>query len=67
MKPNEVIINKIYLIRGQKAILDRDFAELYQVETRTMNQAVKRHISRFPQDFMFQMTKEELKNQIQKK
>ena len=48
MKPNEVIINKIYLIRVQKAILDRDFAELYQVETRTMNQAVKRHISRFP-------------------
>ena len=62
MKPNEVIINKIYLIRGQKVMLDRDLAELYQVETRTMNQAVKRHVSRFPEDFMFQMTKEELKN-----
>ena len=64
MKPNEVIINKIYLIRGQKVMLDRDLAELYQVETRTMNQAVKRHISRFPDDFMFQMTNEELENWI---
>jgi arsenate reductase-like glutaredoxin family protein len=64
MKPNEVIIDKIYLIRGQKVMLDRDLAELYQVETRTMNQAVKRHISRFPEDFMFQMTNEELENWI---
>ena len=64
MKPNEVIINKIYLIRGQKVMLDRDLAELYQVETRTMNQAVKRHISRFPDDFMFQMTNEELEDWI---
>lgn len=50
--PEEVIINKIYLIRGQKVMLDRDLAELYGVETRVLNQAVKRNIRRFPDDFM---------------
>ena len=61
------IQRKIYEIRGQKVILDRDLAALYQVETRVLNQAVKRNIERFPEDFMFQLTKEEveiLKSQI---
>lgn len=53
------IQRRIYEIRGQKVILDRDLAALYQVETRVLNQAVKRNIERFPEDFMFQLTKEE--------
>jgi ORF6N domain len=57
--PDELIINKIILLRDQKVLLDRDLAELYGVETRILNQAVKRNIKRFPDDFMFQMTKEE--------
>ena len=56
------IQRKIYEIRGQKVILDRDLAALYQVETRVLNQAVKRNIDRFPEDFMFQLTKEEWEN-----
>ncbi len=56
----EVIINKIYLIRGQKVMIDRDLAEMYGVETRVLNQAIKRNERRFPSDFMFQMTSEEL-------
>lgn len=62
MKPNEVIIDKIYLIRGQKVMLDRDLAGLYQVETRRLNEQVRRNLSRFPEDFMFELTKEELEN-----
>ena len=61
------IQRKIYEIRGQKVILDRDLAALYQVETRVLNQAVKRNLERFPEDFMFQLTKEEweiLRSQI---
>ena len=50
------IQSKIYVIRGKKVMLDRDLAELYGVETRTLNQKVKRNIRRFPLDFMFQMT-----------
>jgi len=57
-----VIQRKIYEIRGQKVILDRDLAALYQVETRVLNQAVKRNLERFPEDFMFQLTKEEWQN-----
>jgi hypothetical protein len=57
--PDELIINKIILLRDQKVLLDRDLAELYDVDTRTLNQAVKRNLKRFPEDFMFQMTKEE--------
>lgn len=53
------IRDKIYMIRGFQVMLDRDLAELYQVETRTLNQAVKRNIDRFPADFMFQLTTEE--------
>ena len=54
-----VIQRKIYEIRGQKVILDRDLAALYQVETKVLNQAVKRNIERFPEDFMFQLTHQE--------
>lgn len=51
---------KIHEFRGQRVMLDRDLAELYQVETKVLNQAVKRNIKRFPDDFMFQLTNEEL-------
>ena len=54
------IQSKIYVIRGKKVMLDRDLAELYGVETRTLNQKVKRNLRRFPSDFMFQMTKEDV-------
>ena len=60
MIPDETIMNKIYLVRGQKVMMDRDLAELYGVETRTLKQQVKRNISRFPLDFMFELTKDEL-------
>jgi hypothetical protein len=60
--PQEVIETKILLIRGKKVMLDRDLAELYRVQTKVFNQAVKRNMKRFPSDFMFEMTKEELKN-----
>ena len=59
MNQLELIQSKIYEIWGQKVMLDRDLAELYQVETRVLNQAVKRNIDRFPEDFMFQVTAEE--------
>ena len=54
------IQNKIYTIRGVSVMIDRDLAELYQVETRRINEQVKRNIERFPEDFMFQLTKDEL-------
>ena len=57
--PDESIIDKIYVIRGFKVMIDRDLAELYGVETRILNQAVRRHKKRFPEDFMFQMTQKE--------
>ncbi len=57
--PDTKIIDKIYIIRNQKVMLDRDLAELYGVETKVLKQAVKRNISRFPEDFMFELTKEE--------
>jgi hypothetical protein len=60
--PEETIINKIYIIRGKKVMLDRDLSELYAVETRILNQAVRRNEKRFPDDFMFQLTSEELEN-----
>ena len=56
MNQLELIQSKIYEIRGQRVMLDFDLAELYQVETRVLNQAVKRNIDRFPEDFMFQVT-----------
>ena len=52
----------IYEIRGQKVMLDRDLARLYGVETKVLNQAVKRNIKRFPEDFMFQLNNEEFTN-----
>src|SRR5258705_13998580 len=60
--PDDRVLNKIYLIRGQKIMLDRDLAELYQVETKRLKEAVRRNIDRFPEDFMFEMTAEELEN-----
>jgi len=72
MIPDELVMNKIYLIRGQKVMLDRDLAELYGVSTGNLNLAVKRNNKRFPPDFIFQLTKEEfetliLQNAISKK
>lgn len=67
MNELQIIQNKIYEIRGQKVMLDRDLAEMYGVETRVLNQAVKRNAERFPEDFMFQLTIHEwndLKSQI---
>ena len=60
MNELQLIRSKIYEIRGQKVMLDRDLAELYGVETRVLNQAVKRNADRFPEDFMFQLTAGEL-------
>lgn len=60
--PIETIENKILWIRNQKVMLDRDLARLYNVETKVLNQAVKRNIDRFPEDFMFQLSLEEFKN-----
>jgi len=57
-----IIQSKIHIIRGQKVLLDFDLAEMYQVETRALNQSVKRNIKRFPDDFMFQLTEDEWKN-----
>ena len=52
MIPDELVVNKIYVIRGQKIMLDRDLAELYGVETKRLKEAVRRNIHRFPEDFM---------------
>ena len=60
--PMERITSKIYLIRGQKVMLDRSLAELYGVKTKVLKQAVKRNIGRFPEDFMFELTKHEFDN-----
>ena len=55
----DVIKNRIYEVRGQRVMLDRDLAELYNVETRVLNQAVRRNIDRFPEDFMFQLSRKD--------
>ncbi len=60
--PEEIVMNKIYHFRSEKVMLDRDLAELYQVETRRLNEQIKRNVDRFPSDFMFQLTKEEWGN-----
>ena len=52
----EEIENKIYIVRGQRVMLDSDLADIYQVETKILNRAVKRNLNRFPPDFMFQLT-----------
>lgn len=59
---DQSIANKIYLVRNQKIMLDRDLAELYEVETKRLKEAVRRNIDRFPEDFMFEMTENELEN-----
>jgi hypothetical protein len=58
--PVEAIAQVIYVLRGQRVLLDRDLAALYGVETRALNQAVKRNVARFPSDFMFQLSREEI-------
>lgn len=60
--PEQLIVSKIYLIRDKKVMLDNDLAELYQVETKRLNEQVKRNLSRFPEDFMFQLTDTEWEN-----
>ncbi len=60
--PDEIITNKIYIIRDQKVMLDSDLAELYQVETKQLKRQVRRNIERFPKDFMFELTKQEHDN-----
>ena len=60
--PIEYISSKIYLIRFRKVMLDRDLSELYGVETKQLKRAVRRNISRFPKDFVFELTKEEFEN-----
>ncbi len=60
--PIENIQSKIYIIRGKKDMFDKDLAKLYEVETKTLNQAVKRNVARFPEDFMFKLTEYEYEN-----
>ena len=60
--PDEAIINRIYLIRGQKVMLDKDLAEMYGVETKQLKRQVRRNAERFPEDFMFELTAGELEN-----
>ncbi len=62
LKVDTMIVDKIYIIRSQKVMLDRDLAEMYGVEVKRLNEAVKRNSTRFPEDFMFQLTIEEWKN-----
>ena len=57
--PDETIINKIMVLRDKKVMIDRDLAELYGVTTKRLNEQVKRNLKRFPDDFMFQLTKKE--------
>ena len=57
--PSERVVSKIFLIRSKKVMLDKDLADLYGVETKVLNQAVKRNLERFPADFMFQLNKQE--------
>ena len=60
--PQEVILSKIYEIRGEKVMLDRDLAELYGVETKYLKRQVKRNLQRFPDDFMFELSEQEFKD-----
>ena len=59
--PQEIIQNKIFIIRGHKVLFDKDLAELYGVTTSALIQAVKRNVKRFPEDFMYQLTRQELR------
>ena len=60
--PDEAVISKIFIVRGKKVMLDKDLAALYDVETKALNQAVKRNLLRFPADFMFQLSEQEFEN-----
>ena len=60
--PDDTVINKIYFIRNQKVMIDRDLAMLYGVETKRLKEQVKRNLERFPEDFMFVLSKEEFQN-----
>jgi hypothetical protein len=60
--PDDIITSKIYYIREQKVMLDRDLAELYQVETKQLKRQVRRNIERFPEDFMFELKQQEFDN-----
>jgi len=67
MIPDELVMNKIYVIRGQKVMLDNDLADLYDIETKRLKESVRRNIDRFPEDFMFELTPaefESLRSQI---
>ena len=59
---DEIIINKIYRLRGEKVMLDKDLAEMYEVPTKVLKQAVRRNIDIFPEQFMFEMTSDEFTN-----
>ena len=60
--PMDSIVSKIVLVRGEKVLIDHDLAEMYDVETKQLKRAVRRNINRFPEDFMFQLTKEEYRS-----
>lgn len=60
--PAERVESRIFLVRGQKVMIDRDLAEFYGIETRVLNQAVRRNLGRFPEDFMFALTRDEIRN-----
>ena len=60
--PQEIIESKIYVFRGKKVMVDRDLATLYGVQTKVLNQAIRRNSKRFPEDFMFQLTDQESQN-----
>src|ERR1700704_4479372 len=59
LPPDEIVVNKIYMVGSKKVMIDRDLAELYGVETKRLKEAVRRNINRFPEDFMFEMNSEE--------
>lgn len=61
---DEILVSKIYIVRKQKVMLDRDLAHLYSVETRVLKQAVRRNMDRFPEDFMFELTNDEVENMV---
>jgi ORF6N domain len=60
--PSEIVVNKIYIIRDTKVMLDKDLAALYEVETKRFNEQIRRNVERFPEDFMFRLTKTEFEN-----
>ena len=60
--PDEIIMNQIYYVRGEKVIIDADLAELYQVETKQLKRQVRRNADRFPEDFMFELSQEEYRS-----